>query len=195
MKSSTCIVGWIEKSKAKTTVYLGADSQGSISYSKSHGIKKIIEKGDFLIGVTGALYAINLLKNVWEVPERKVNQMDEQYLNVDVIKSLRTLFKNNGHSYIANNKETISENIMLVYNGKIYIIYCDFCLLQVNTSYAAIGCGEKYALGVCFALADNKKLTIEDKIRKSILAASTFSMGVDSQIYITKMEYPRKWVK
>ena len=84
MTSATCIVGWVEKKKKEkiTRVWMGGDSLVSHGYyQKSHGFKKIFLNGQFLIGVTGSVYAANLLCRVWKPPVRKIDQNDTNYLH------------------------------------------------------------------------------------------------------------------
>ncbi len=187
MKGTTCIVGWIKESPNSTVIYMGADGQITSGYQKANGFDKLFENGNFLMGVTGDVYAANLLKYTWEPPDQKVMQNDMFYLQNEVIPSIRKLFKDYGHSTVNNNREMITEKTLLAYNKKLYIIYTDFCLVQSPRPFDAIGCGEEYALGACHILyRNNKSADIEEKIRRAILAADEFSIGVDNKIIIKK---------
>jgi len=186
-ESMTCIVGWKDVGEKSTTIYLGSDGQISNSgeFSKGHGYDKIFEVGEFLMGVTGCIYASNLLKHVWSPPERAEKDTDSGYLYKKVIPDLRKLFKDHGHTSTIDGMDHIHENVMIAYRKGLYVMHVDFCLLESLRPYEAMGCGRPYALGACFAL-EASKLSVEQKITKAILAADEFSMGVDKNIYIKK---------
>lgn len=199
MRSTTCIVGWIEdRPAAKTvTIHMGADTQvcHTSHFSKSHGYEKVFENKDFLIGVTGDVYAANLLRHVWAPPSRETEQTDLEYLHKTVVPDLRKLFKDNGHLYTHDGKEMITETILLAYDKRLYTVSSDFCILECLRGYEAIGCGGDYALGVCYALRRDEKRarrsTVEEKITCAILAAAEFSMGVDARVVIKRKEWKR----
>ncbi len=185
MKSTTCIVGWKVTEGDRTTIYMGSDgqvSQGS-EMSKGHGYNKIFTNGDFLMGVTGCVYASNLLKHVWTPPDRAEKDTDTNYLYKKVVPDLRRLFKDHGHTTTVDGLDRIHENVMLAYNRELYVLHIDFCLIESLRPFEAVGCGRPYALGACYVLQE-ENMPMDQKIRKAILAADEFSMGVDSNIYI-----------
>lgn len=187
----TCVVGWIEKKQKVTAVTMGADGQTTSGYSKHNGYDKLFENGDFLMGGTGAVHATELLKHVWKPPDRKVGQTDAEYLHKEVVPSIRKLFKDNGHATVNNNRENITEKIMIAYNAAIYVMHQDYCLMKSIRPFESIGCGDEYALGACHILYKDKG-GVEEKIRRAILAADEFSTGVDDKITVRRKEWKNK---
>jgi len=121
-----------------------------------------------------------------------------EYLYKDVVPDIRKLFKDHGHARILNNQEQNTENIMLAYDGKLYTLYTDYCLLEALRTYIATGCGLEYALGVCWAAQHKitfntrKGVDIEQTIRDAINAAAEFSCGVDAHVEFLYKDYPIK---
>ena len=173
----TCIVAV----KYKDQVYLGGDSLGSSGLDVMvRQDTKVFRKKDMMIGYTSSYRLGQLLRFKLEIPVHKSKISAYEYMCTDFIDAVRKCLKDNGYTTISNNNEAIGEFIV-VYKSHIFHIYDDLQVGETRNDYDACGCGEKYALGSCFAyIESNAILTKKPKyiVLAALKAAQEHSGGV-----------------
>lgn len=102
-----------------------------------------------------------------------------QFLRTDYIDELKKFATENN---MVDNDGELNNIFILVYNGNIYRIFNDFTVVLSDKDYACIGCGDKIANGVFYALENDKSKTIREKIEIAINACNEFSSGCDNRI-------------
>ena len=98
----TCVLAlkYIDEDTSK--IVLATNKRGSNdSVKRTYTKPKIFKNGDFYIGYTASFYMGRLLQQIWIPPEKKPNQLDDEYLFRDVIKSLHRMFENNDFGFDA----------------------------------------------------------------------------------------------
>lgn len=169
----TCIVGYAKDGKT----YLGGDSAGvsglDITARKD---KKVFNNGEFVMGFTSSFRMGQILQYVFTPPE--VNNDDLMaYMVKDFIPAIRKVFKDEGYSEISSNREK-GGCFLVGLRGRLFQIDSDFQVGEPIDPYAAVGCGESFALGAFAALEEEEKMKPKDRLKIALKAATKFSGGV-----------------
>jgi len=166
----TCIVG-IEH---EGVVYMGGDSAAASGWDiYIETGPKVFVVGEFVIGYTSSFRMGQLLQYQLSVKPRE-EMSDRAYMITVFAEAVRLLLKDHGYAHIENNEET--GGVFLVgYHGHLYRVQDDFAVLQRFDGYAAVGCGQSYALG---ALEVLDKSDPQAALEKALEAAEHFSNGV-----------------
>lgn len=179
----TCIVGIIDEAGK---AHIASDSLGSNGHTKGiYKNKKIFKKGNMLIGYTSSYRMGQLLEHSMVVPERKVNQILDNYMYIDFVNAIRNLFKDNGYLCINNNVESIGEFLILI-EGRIFIMHNDLSMLESSDNFDSCGSGEDYARSTMYNLTNDEKLTPKEKLSKAIDTATQYVTTVGGEFqYLT----------
>jgi ATP-dependent protease HslVU (ClpYQ) peptidase subunit len=178
----TCIVGVIEKAKTKSglsRVVIGADSAVTYGWEmSSRKSPKLFKAGQnrFLIGVTGTLRPIQILKYVVKYPDQAKGEDTEEFMATKIVSAFREAFKEEGYSEVENNKETQDSSYLIGYSGRLFLMESNFSISESAWGYDAIGCGAPYAKGAICALPET--MDTEERIRRALTAADLWSIGV-----------------
>ena len=166
----TCIAG-IEHEGA---VYLCGDSAAANGWDiYTETGPKVFIVGEFVIGYTSSFRMGQLLQYQLSVKPRE-EMSDRAYMITVFAEAVRSLLKDHGYAHIENNEET--GGVFLVgYRGHLYEVQSNFAVLRRADGYAAVGCGQSYALG---ALAVLDKSDPQTALRQALEAAEHFSNGV-----------------
>lgn len=180
----TCIVGF----ETEKGVIMGGDSCAANGWNYSIlSTKKVFKVDNFLIGCTGSLRVLQLLRYKLSV-EKPQTTDDLKYMATTFVDSIKDLFKREAVVYIDKSIETISGNAFLIgYNKKLYKIWSDFQVSPSNIPYAAAGSGEEYALGSLYS-TDYSSFSKEQRLLLSLQASANFSNGVYAPFYLERME-------
>jgi ATP-dependent protease HslVU (ClpYQ) peptidase subunit len=100
----------------------------------------------YLLGVAGSVRAANLLEHTWN-PPTFLEPFGDSFVYRAVVESMRSLFKEYGHTMLDEGQENHEACILLALRGKLYTIYADYSVTQSMMPYAAIGSGNSFALG------------------------------------------------
>lgn len=174
----TCVLAlkYIDEDTSK--IVLATNKMGSNgSVKQTYTKPKIFKNGDFYIGYTASFYMGRLLQQIWIPPEKKPNQLDDEYLFRDVIKSLHRMFENNDFDFDAKEEP----EFILVYKDRIFKVFSNMSLLEVDT-FASIGCGSEVmqeAIGMY--LNDGSTLDLEDMLTAAFKIVSERSCGVSDE--------------
>ncbi|CAB4196908.1 Ntn_hydrolase domain containing protein [uncultured Caudovirales phage] len=172
----TCVVGFEDKGN----IYIGADSAGVAGLELSiRADEKVFINGPFIVGFAGSFRMGQLLRYKFDPPKQSVKTDDMKYMVTDFIDAVRKCFTDNGFGSASTG------GLFLVgYNKKLYRVDSDFQVGKLVLPYAAIGCGDHYALGSMFSSSNKKP---EDKVKFALQTASTFSAGVAPPFKILKL--------
>lgn len=140
----TCIIGLEHEGK----VYIGGDSCGTNGWEIGVlSTRKVFRVGEFLIGYSGSLRQLNLLRYAVHPRPQEEDESDERYVVRGLIESIRQCFKDNGSSKIDNNLEDANSMMLVGFHGKLYQVGSMFDVAQFERGYAGVGAGGDYALG------------------------------------------------
>jgi len=180
----TCVIGYI----ADDIVYIGGDSAGVDGLNVIvRTDEKVFRNGDFLFGFTTSFRMGQILRYNFQLPKRKENISDDEYLYGDFIDAILKILKNKHYAKIDNNQ--IEGGCFLFgYRGKLYNVSSDFQIAKPSEKFDAVGCGRNYALGCLYCLKDNHEMSILEKIEKALKTAEYFSGGVRSPFYILDLK-------
>jgi len=181
----TCIVGLIHEG----VTYIGGDSLGSNSYSKTvRNDKKVFKlKGsdNAVIGYTSSFRMGQLLMyapNLIDSRDNKDNLINHEYLVTKFIPSVISIFDAGSYSKLNNSQKSGGE-FLLGYKDKLYKIESDFQVGEPFLNYDACGSGEEFALGSLHS-TNGTDLSPIQRVEKALRAASEFSTGVSAPYYI-----------
>ena len=113
---------------------------------------KVIQTGEYIIGASGDLRAINLIQHAFTPPPPPKNP-DKQLPHIinKFIPELRQTFDDHGYSLPqreqSNHIAEHSSTILIAVKGQIFCIDGDYSVMGEHTGTHAIGTGAQYALG------------------------------------------------
>lgn len=167
----TCIVG-IEHAGR---VYLGADSAGSTGWTLTvRADEKVFKVGPFVMGFTTSFRMGQLLRYNLTVGEPTVGCEDERFMATTFIDSVRTTLKGGGYAQVHDGQEAGGE-FLVGYKGRLYQVCSDYQVGRSVSGYAAVGSGDRVALGALYATTH---LPPDERIQVALDAAEQFSAGV-----------------
>ena len=188
----TCIIGYIDRKNKKT--YIGADNQVSVGLSKFNLPKndKIFKPKDtnIIVADSGDVRASQIIRNFVHFPtdiELQANneEFNEKYIVTKLIPNIQNALKNNEWK---DKGERSNTWMLIAYKDKLWKIYSNYGILEVQDDFDSFGCGEQLALGSLYALKYNEELSIEEKIHKSLQCSAYYSDGIDKPYYIMNTE-------
>jgi len=179
----TCIIAVEHGGK----VYMGGDSSMLCGLSVEGKEKKVFFLGDFIIGSTGSHRFSQLIEFGIALPEKVEGENDLRYIVSRLIPAIRECAKQNGYTKIENGVERVDDILLLGYHGKIYKVHADFAVTVAFRGYAAIGCGEDFALGAISAFRGSSMFdpgAVEGMILAALKISGEFSAGVLPDYYV-----------
>lgn len=170
------------------TLYMASDTQmtnGSDATNLSPSVPKVFFRGDLLVGVSGSVRALNLIRYRLDVPERDTDD-DMEYISISVVDSIRQLLKDGGVAEQTNGSEFNGDSdhyshFLIGYRGRIFRVGSDYNVTERSGPYNAIGSGEDFALG---SLYSTPGLPPEYRLRTALLAAMEFNVSVGGTVSI-----------
>jgi len=173
----TVIVGLCDKGK----VYIGGDSATTASHDiTSLNQKKVFRNGDFLIGVTGSVRMLQLLRYSLVPPKHNPTHDILTYLVNEFVKEVRACLKNGGCLETRDGIET-GGKFLLGHGGRLFYMGSDFQVSETMCGYRAIGSAEDLALG---SLYTSEGLAPEGRVLKALGAAQKFNVTVREPFYV-----------
>lgn len=166
----TAIAGFASKGK----VTIGGDSAGIGGWDLTiRSDPKVFRVGECLVGGTSSFRMLQLLRFRFTPPKQRVDQDDFAYLCTDWIDAVRQCLKDGGYAR-KDREEEAGGCFLLGYRGKLYRIDPDYQVGIPSEGYAAVGCGEAYAIGALAVL----KGSPESRVLRALAVAERFSAGV-----------------
>jgi len=177
----TCIVGWVENE----TVWIGGDSAAvADSTIQCRVDTKVWSRDDWVYGFTDSFRFGQLLRYSFKEPPRKKSRDLLEYMVTDYIDAVRRCLKSGGYAEANNGVET-GGTFLVGHCGRLFAIYEDYQVGEYINNYAAIGCGESYALGALHVLKNiNSNLSGEEIITAALNAVAEHCTGVRKPFHI-----------
>ena len=173
----TCIVGLVDNDK----VYMGADTFGSNRFTgRSYKEKKIVKKGDMLIGICGDYKVINYITYEFTPPARTLKEDDRQYIH-RVGKAISTLLGIDNDCLEDSN--SIGASMIIGYNGELYLYESNGQVLTASDPYATTGSGSYHAEASLYSTQTTKDKP-RTRLKKAIVCASEFVLSVNNEFQI-----------
>lgn len=167
----TCIVGIVDHNK----VYIGGDSAGvSANVIVRRSDAKVFINSGFIFGFTSSFRMGNLLQYSLKVPEISKGKPIHEYMCVDFVNAVRTCFKEGGFTQ-ENRSQELGGTFLVGFKNKLFEINGDFQVGCYFDNYAAVGCGQEFALGSLFS---TKNQPVEKRIKLALGAAAYNCTGV-----------------
>lgn len=178
----TCIAAFKHPSGA---VHLASDRQMTIGWTKADLLTpKIFQKGKFAYGVSGYARIGDILQHVFHEPPRMADQTTLSYLSGSWVNAWRQCLQDCGVKQITHNEDIQNSSVLMVYEGRIFMISSNFSVSE-SPKYMAIGSGNEAALGAFFAVCDYAPDTAAFI---AVSAAIEHSVGCGGQIDQIKIE-------
>ena len=169
----TCIIGAVDKKR----VLIGADSAGVSGLNVSERKDaKVFRNKEFIFGCTSSFRMIQLLRFSFKPPKITTKDIYE-YMCSDFINEIRKCFTEGGYIQKEDGGQDKGGVFLVGYKNRLFFIDNDFQVGEMSRGFDACGCGEEYALA-SFKALEGSKLTVEEKMLKSLETAAFFSAGV-----------------
>jgi ATP-dependent protease HslVU (ClpYQ) peptidase subunit len=164
--------------QGKTFCILAADSQITEDNLRTISLKtpKIIEKGQYLIAITGDTRPGDILTYNWNPPAYK-GQDEVQFMGKRVIPSIIKTFTDNGYGWNDSDKDKEAGfDYLIAFNGFIFHIASDMSFIQSEGNYYGIGSGGQFALGYMYSRRSDKFLVQDEAAELAQKAVETASL-------------------
>ena len=164
----TCIVGL----ETKKGVIIGGDSSSVSGWNVDKTrLKKVFQRGEFLIGFTTSFRMGQLLQYTLDVERQKINyESDLEYLATTFVNAIRDCLKIGGFRRVENEQEE-GGTFLVGYRKRLYTIDSDFQVNSHTAGYTAIGGGYEVALG---NLVNSDHLSPKKRVIQALKAAGHF---------------------
>lgn len=186
----TCICGMVRDGH----VYMAGDLMGSNGFTgKVYPDSKVFVNGEFIIGYTSSFRMGQILEWNWQAPLREEGITDRQYMQLNVIESLRETFAAYGYG-VKKGLEDIGGNFLIGYKGCLYEMQNNFSLLSIP-DYAAVGSGGYHAEAVLHLLYNQEEESPFDIMQVAIGTAAHFTQSVSEEctVYSSNTEELSQW--
>lgn len=169
---------------------LAADSQITEDNLRTISLKtpKIIEKGQYLLAITGDTRPGDILTYNWNPPSYKVSYDPVQFMGKRIIPSIIKTFTENGYAWNDNEKDKDAGfDYLIAFNGVIFHIASDMSFIQSEANYYGIGSGGQFALGYMYHKQSDKFLVRDEAAelaQKAVEVASLLDINTCPPIQI-----------
>lgn len=140
-------------------------------------MKKLVERGKFIIGCSGDWTICNVIQHHWNPPEPTVKDRKDLYhfMVTKVVPSLRQCLTDSGYSFdeASGKKDGVGFHLLIAVNGTIFDIDQELSITLNSDGIYAVGSGGDFALGALYAGAD-AHIAMEVASRLSTLTAGPF---------------------
>ena len=186
----SCVVGYVDRENGR--IYIAGDI-AAIQIDKldirNRNDEKVFMKYGILFGYVGSCRVGQLLRYSFEIPKKPDNMNDMAYLCSIFIKSFIECLKDNDALQIDNGEARVDAELMIAYNGNIYLVASDFQIISEEGDFFSIGSSESYAQGAFYALNYvDSKVDIEKRILAALSASAEYSAGVRGPFKILNIQ-------
>lgn len=136
-------------------------------------------------GFSGNFRAKQLIQHSFSIPKISKTQDPDEWMNKTFFKSFSDFLSTDNH--LQDSKSELQTNILIGFCGKLYIFQSDFSMLRMKKGFSAIGPVDLAALSVFSVLEEDKKLTIQQKMTKTIESVSKFTSVVRPPVDIIEI--------
>lgn len=174
----TCIVGLVDAD----SVWISGDSAGVARLDLVvRADQKVWRKGKFVYGFTSSFRMGQLLRYSLTVPEQYPSQGVEEYMVGPFIDAARRCLKDGGFAETHDGAER-GGTFLVGYAGRLFEIGSDYQVGESVDGFAAVGCGDSYALGSLYSTGGEPR----SRVQLALESAEAFSAGVRSPFVILK---------
>lgn len=174
----TCIAAIIEGD----VIHMAADSITISGSDKDiRADEKIIKKGQYIIGMTGSFRMDDIIRYYVELPEIAKKENDvRRHMVLKVVPAIKKALLDHGAMKTESGIEKSEPGAILIgYKGRLFTIYSDFQVEELNSRYSACGSGEDYAKGAIYAcIASLERLSPKRILTTAIKAAANHCSSV-----------------
>lgn len=108
---------------------------------------KVFTVEDLLFGYYGSTRAGNIIRYSLRIPS-KIEDVDaHEWVSKYVVTAIQDAFLANNYTI----DDEVGFGCLVAHGGRIFLINTDFAVTEWERGYAAVGSGEKYALGALYA--------------------------------------------
>lgn len=188
------------------TIYMGGDSavmsDDSTVFIRSEVEPKVWIKEGILFGACGSPRLSQIIRWQMQVPRYHTTTPPFEYLTGPLASAMREALRDNGALVINENRgaEEMDGSLLLGFCGKLYEIYSDFGVGEMENDYGAAGCAGPLAIGslattsITNASTATKAsqfcLTPELRIDIALYVALRHSAGVRGPMETIKLDPP-----
>ena len=166
----TTIVGIQYKDKC----VIAADNQVTGDNGRRYNhpdMKKIAEKGDFLIAGSGEVQPCDVAQQIWQPPKLTAKDRDDIYrfMIVKAMPSLRKCLTDNGYDFNEGSGDGKADdtrfNFIMAVGGELFDIADDLSVCRSGDGIYGVGSGSSYAMGALHAgVKPEKAIEIASKL-------------------------------
>lgn len=172
----TCICGMVRDGH----VYMAGDMMGSNGFTgRVYPDSKVFVNGNFIVGYTSSFRMGQILEWNWEEPLRQEGISDRQYMQQNVVESLRETFAVYGYG-VKEGLEDVGGNFLIGYKGNLYEMQDNFSLLCIN-DFSAIGSGQYHAEAILLNNFNNLERHPFNIMQDAIVTAAYFTQSVSEE--------------
>ncbi|EON7637319.1 hypothetical protein ABV23_RS02340 [Escherichia coli] len=165
----TCIIAYTDGN----TSFIAGDKLGSNGFTKAIQTEPKVFEKEFIkidesglnrtkevmaMGYTSSFRMGQLLTYKLDLPEQQSNQTFSQYLVLEVIPRIRTLFKEEWGARDTT-QDVGGGQFIILHNHTIYEVQGDFSVLQPKTQITSVGSGTYHAIAAMQAYIEVQKET------------------------------------
>lgn len=170
-------------------ITMGADSRVTTGWTGSQTVlpKVFLIRNEILIGYSGAVRLGNILAAELDPPERSASDSDAEYVISSLTTAIQQTLADNGYLKVENEQHSMGESGLLIgYRGLLYQMGPDFGVFAPVNSYAALGSGDQFALGVLHATRNRRDT--HRRIIAALEASSHFDLWTAPPWRVLRLE-------
>lgn len=181
----TTIVGIVENGR----VWLGSDSLVSDSMQKlglphSKTVMRYVGKRPLCFGVSGSSRVSQLLERL-DMPDYGRKSSSRGFM-LDLAEALRECLKEKGAVIEERGEQGGNFEVLVGFEGKLFVIQSDFSVLETRGDYASVGSGQYYALGSLFSTSQLSR-DPEWRLRLALMAAEKYDPGSGRPFWVERI--------
>ncbi|MEW2574613.1 hypothetical protein [Streptomyces syringium] len=175
----TVIVGLVHNGR----VHLGGDSAGVAGLRLTvRRDPKLFRNGPYVMGFTTSFRMGQLLHHAFKAPKPRGDL--DRFMATVFVDKLRKCLKDGGWARKDSEQEQAGTFLVGVHS-RLFAVYGDYQIAEPADGYAAVGCGDEFALGALHATAD-LYLKPRERLGLALAAAGHHSAGVSAPFsYVT----------
>lgn len=169
-------------------VWMGADSAITDSQDTSLIVTaspKVFRVGPVLIGWAGMARAGRVLQYSFTPPKHPRRMKPDRYIATLFVDAVRKAMVDANTTDKKDNREASTVDVLVAYQGRVWLIDGNFASIESARSYCATGCATGIVLG---ALGASEKLPPRQRILKALRLAEEHNSGVRGPFTVIESE-------
>ena len=177
-------------------MWLGADT-GAYDADDAGGVlvtntAKVWRWEDFVFGTAGSYRAIQILHR-WLPDSELLMQFQaadsvEDFMVLKLVPAIKEVFETHNYGTQINGEAVHGSTLLIGARGKLWALYDDYAVLQIRSTYHAIGSAADTGLGAMYVLTSNTRLRPETIIERTLEAAAAHCAYVRGPFTIVSTE-------